>query len=82
MKGHSRMKLIYTFVIAAAILLGFSALSSTVSLNGRYQVVPADVHVAAIPEGGLRLLDTRTGDVWEMVTGGDGYIQVKRGPSE
>ena len=73
MKGHSRMKLIYTFVIAAAILLGFLALSSTVSLNGRYVLAGS---------GRDLLLDTRTGDVWEKEVGRDGYKRVVWGPSE
>ena len=74
------MKLIYTFVIAAAILLGFLALSFTVSLNGRY--VPAG------PEGSAAvLIDTRTGDFWEIEKGVVrdrmmGYILSVRGPSE
>ena len=68
MKGHSRMKLIYTFVIAAAILLGFLALSFTVSLNGRY-VLAESV-----------LLDTRTGDVWKEGVGE--WEHVMRGPSK
>ena len=70
------MKLIYTFVIAAAILLGFLALSFTVSLNGRY--VPAG------PEGSAAvLIDTRTGDVW-IIDGRNAneYKRVRRGPSE
>ena len=50
------MKLVYTFVIAAAILLGFLALSSTVSLNGRY-VRYGDTQM---------VLDTRTGDVFTI----------------
>ena len=47
------MKLSYTIVIAASILLGFSVLSYTISRNGRY-----------MPGTAGMLLDTRTGDLW------------------
>ena len=67
------MKLIYTFVIAAAILLGFLALSFTVSLNGRYAI--------AGPTATL-LLDTRTGDVFVCNASRDGYKREFWGPSE
>ena len=54
------MKLAYTFVIAAAILLGFLTLSYTVSLNGRYMF-------HSHTDGGLFILETRTG---QSTTGG------------
>ena len=56
--SQSHMKLSYTFVIAAAILLGFLTLSYSETLNGRYSayfVAKAKV---------VRILDTRTGQMY------------------